>query len=63
MTSIAESSFFEYELGLIDRATMDASSAVLVKLLPSPGGQGYWKHNSDSYIPAFREYIADAITI
>lgn len=63
MTSIAESSFFEYELGLIDRATMDASCAFLVKLLPSPGGQDYWKHNSDSHIPAFREYLTDAVAI
>ena len=54
---VAESSYFDYELGLIDLETFESSSSLAFKLLPTPGGKDYWKHYSDSHIPTFREYL------
>ena len=40
---------------------MDPGCAFLVKLMPRPGAQHYWKPNSDSHIPALRDYLAPVI--
>ena len=57
MVVVAESSFAEFELGLIDSETMNAYSALLVSLLPTPGGADYWRHYSGNHPRAFREYL------
>ena len=57
MVVAVESSFSEFKLGLIDDETMEAYSELLVSLLPTPGGQHYWKHYSSNHPRAFREYL------
>ena len=60
---VAESSYFDYELGLNDRETFEASSSLAFKLPPTPGGKDYWKHYSESHIPSFREYLIREVEI
>jgi hypothetical protein len=57
MVVVVESSFSEFQLGLIDDETMEAYSTLLVSLLPTPGGTDYWKHYSGNHPRAFREYL------
>ena len=57
MVVAVESSFSEFQLGLIDDETMEAFSTLLVSLLPTPGGTAYWKHYSGNHPRAFREYL------
>ena len=57
MVVAVENSFNEFQLGLIDDETMEAYSALLVSLLPTPGGTHHWKHYSSNHTRAFREYL------
>lgn len=57
LASIAESSFVEYEHGLIDFESLEAHSALMKHLLPTPGGRDYWQRYSANYVPSFRNYI------
>jgi hypothetical protein len=62
VASQADNIFVDFELGSVQKPTMESSLEGISRLLHTPGGRWYWKMNSSDHTPGFRAHISQKLS-